>query len=668
MKPFYSLIFSLFLATHLAASSSTSGLHLDWLNPKINPSQNFYEFANGTWQKQNPIPAAYSYWSVGFILQEQNIKLTHQLVEDVAKSTHSVDSVEEKLGNFYQSGMDETTIEKLGATPLQAEFSRIDSMNQVSDLQPELAHLQLLGVDAPFSFDQMQDFTDSKQVIGVASQSGLGLPDRDYYLKKDKKSVEIRKEYQAHIGRMFKLLGDDAEHAQHAADVIMSMETAFAKASLSQIEQRDPHAVYHLMTLDQLQKITPHFDWKLSFADLGYPNIKQINLATPKFFAFMDMQLNDTSLDDWKTYLRWHLLHATAPFLSKPFVNETFCMTKKLTGKKELLPRWRRVMAAENNALGFAIGKLYVEKMFPTSSKQAVQKIVDRIHAALEADLKTVAWMTPETRQAALNKLRLMHYRIGYPNKWRDYSALQIDRGPYVLNVLRSSEFLKRYALNKMGKPVNKDEWDMLPQQVNAYYDPSRNEFNLPAGILQSPFYSPDASEAVNYGAIGAIIGHEMTHAFDDEGAKFDGQGNLKNWWTKEDVKKFQSATACIVDQFSQYKLDGLAVQGKLVAGEAIADLSGISVAYNAFHALPDYAKALTLDGTTPDQQFFLSYAHAWAANMRPEQSRLLIIVDPHPPMLYRVNGTIANMPQFQAAFALASKGPMINQNRCRVW
>jgi len=664
-------IFSLYTTSLLGATQQDiSGLHLDWLDKSVQPAQDFFEFANGTWRKQNPVPSAYPVWSVMAALEEKNLAVVHQLVEDInTHPTHPVDAITQKIGDFYYSGMNETAINKAGATPLQPEFLRIEEIKQLPELQKEIAHLQLMGIDAPFDFGQMQDFTNSSQVIGVASQGGLGLPDRDYYLKKDKKFAAIRLFYKNHILKMFELLGDTPENAAREAQIVIDIETAFAKASISRVAARNPRTVYHLMTLSQLQKITPNFNWQVFFTDLGYPEIKQINLSTPKFFNFMNAQLKNTSLDDWKIYLRWHLIQATAPFLSQPFVDESFALSQKLTGTQLLLPRWERVIDEENGALGFAIGKLYVEKMFPPSSKAAVQTMLTNIRNALKNDLKTLPWMTPATRQAALKKLDLMEERIGYPDQWRDYSKLYIDRGSYILNVMRSSEFLTHYELNKIGKPVDKNEWDMLPQQVNAYYDPSRNNLNIPAGILQPPLFDPKASSAVNYGAIGFIMGHEMTHAFDDEGAQFDGYGNLKNWWTAEDLKKFHLATNCISNHFSQYKIEnGLAVQGQLITGEATADLGGLTLAFKACQASADYAHAKTIAGFMPDQQFFLGAAHVWASNIRDEESRRRIITDPHPPAHYRVNGTFANMPSFQTAFNIPNTSPMVNQDRCIIW
>ncbi len=663
-------IFSLYTLPLLAADATpqdASGLHLEWLDRSVSPAQDFFEFANGSWRKQNPVPAAYPIWSVMAALGEKNLNLIHQLITEI--SAPPPESIPQKISDFYYSGMDEATIDKLGTTPLQPEFLRIEHIKKISELQHEIAHLQLVGIDVPFGFGQMQDFANSHQVIGVADQSGLSLPDRDYYLKKDKKFADIRQAYTTHIIKMLELLGDSPEEATHEAKTILAIETALAKASISRIEARNPHAIYHLMTLTQLQNVTPNFDWRLFFADIGHPEIKQINLSTPRFFTFMNTQLKNIALKDWKIYLRWHLIQATAPFLSKPFVDESFSLAQKLTGTKVLLPRWKRVVHEENSVLGFAIGKLYVEKMFPPSSKKAVKTMLTHIRTALKNDLKTLSWMTPATREAALKKLDLMEERIGYPDKWRDYSKLRIDRGSYILNIMRSAEFLTRYELNKIGKPVDPTEWDMLPQQVNAYYDPSRNNLNIPAGILQPPLFDPKASAAVNYGAIGSIMGHEMTHAFDDEGAQFDSYGNLKNWWTGEDLKKFQLATRCIANHFSHYKIeDGLSVQGKLVTGEATADLGGLMLAFKAYHASSDYAKAKVIEGFTPDQQFFLGAAHVWALNIRPEAARLRIITDPHPPAHYRVNGTFANMPQFQTAFNVPDNSPMVNQDRCVIW
>jgi len=441
---------------------------------------------------------------------------------------------------------------------------------------------------------------------------------------------------------------------------------------MPRVQMRNPENIYHPMDLAALAAATPQFTWQGYFGAVGHPEIKSINLATPDYFKAVSGDLSTVPLSDWKTYLRWQLVHSFAPYLSKPFVDENFELTKAVTGSQELLPRWKRVITEEDEAMGFAIGKVFVDRKFPPASKNAVVEILHSIRDALKTDLGNLAWMSPATRQAAIKKLDLMGERIGYPDKWRDYSALKIVRGPYVTNVIAANVFLQTRELNKIGKPVDKDEWDMTPQTVNAYYDPSMNNINFPAGILQPPFFDPHAPMAVNYGAIGFVMGHEMTHGFDDQGSRFDPQGNLlpdPGWWTPDDFAKFKQATSCISDHFSQYTVNGdMHVQGKLVTGEATADLGGLTLAYRAFHASKAYKHAKTIDGFTPDQQFFLGAAHVWAQSVRPEESARLVTIDPHPPGIYRVNGTFANMPQFQAAFHVPDGSPMVNKDRCVIW
>jgi putative endopeptidase len=657
-------------ATALAAGAVNSDpLHPDWLDTQASPAQSFYQYANGGWQKRHPIPAAYSSWGTFNILQIRNQKITQELIESAAKAHAPPGSTEQKVGDFYASGMDEQLIERVGVGALSPELDGIAGIRNISELQREVAHLQMIGVDAMFGIGEMQDFKDSTKVIGTAGQGGIGLPDRDYYLEQDPKLKQIRAEYRAHLARTFQLLGDGKVQAAREADTVMAIETGLAKASMSRVEQRNPRAIYHVMSLVELDRNVPNFSWSGYFREIGYPQIKSINLAMPKFFGALGQDLRSVPLDQWKVYLRWRLIDAFAPYLSKPFVDENFRMQSALSGAQKLLPRWQRVISAEDDALGFAVGKLYVEKEFPPSSKAEVLGILHNIRTALKTDLTTLPWMTPATRQAAIAKLDLMGERIGYPDKWRDYSTLRIDRGPYVLNVLRANEFEQRRELNEIGKPVDRNEWEMTPQEVNAYYFPPMNNINFPAGILQPPFFDPKAPLALNYGAIGWVMGHEMTHGFDDEGSQFDGHGNLKNWWTAQDAKRFHAATSCISNQFSGYTVDGdLHVQGKLVTGEATADLGGLMLAWRAFHASSAYKDAKTIDGFTPDQQFFIGAAHVWASNMRPAEARLRVTVDPHAPDLYRVNGTLANLPQFQQAFHIPAGSTMVNAQRCVIW
>jgi putative endopeptidase len=663
------------LVTTIGCSTSfavepTNTLHLDWIDSKVPLQQNFYGYANGNWQKQHPIPPEYASWSVFHELYEDNLKKIRQILEQAAADKKAVPgSIEQKVGDFYYSGMDEERINKLGATPLSDEFLRINTLSSTKELPAELAHLHLLGVNALFSFGSMTDFANSTQQIAAIMQGGLGLPDRDYYLKKDKKFTAIRNAYEQHITRMFILLGETPAKASSNAVTVLALETALAKASLSQTAQRDPHAIYHLMSVSEIENMTPNFSWQAYFSQLKHPEINHANVGMPHYIRIMHNLINAYSINDWKIYLRWHVIDTYAPYLSKPFVDDDFRMTTALTGAEKLSPRWKRVVNTENGALGFAVGELYVQKYFSEKAKENVLTMILNIRQALQNDLMALKWMSPSTRKAALNKLSHMEERVGYPDKWWDYSSLMIDRTSYLLNVMRANEFLTTRDLNKIGKPIDKTEWDMTPQTINAYYNPSMNNINIPAGILQPPFYDPNAPAAVNYGAIGFVIGHEITHGFDDQGAKFDANGNLHDWWTPLDLQKFKTATQCIVNQFSNYTVaDNLQVNGKLVVGEATADLGGLTLAYRAFHASKDYQTSPTLQGLTPDQLFFLSMAHTWANNTRPEQARNLITTDPHPPGLWRVNGTLANMPAFQAAFHLDDNRFMANRHRCIIW
>ncbi|MGH8397747.1 MAG: M13 family metallopeptidase [Gammaproteobacteria bacterium] len=653
-----------------ATAADAQGLHLSWLDKSVSPSRNFFEYANGTWQKDNPIPPAYARWSQFSILQKHNQEVIHQILEDAAKNTQAKPgSDEQKIGDFYASGMDETAINKAGIEPLKQEFERIDSIENPKQLLAEIAHLQMIGVNALFGFGPMQDLKNSSKVIAAAEQGGLGLPDRDYYLNQDPNSAKIRTAYVQHIANSFLLSGDPMYEAGRKSSIVMDIETSLATASMSRIKRRDPKATYHVMTLVKADKLTPNFSWQTYLADIGHPEIKSVNLAMPNFFKAMSRDLARRPLSDWKTYLRWQLLNAYEPYLSTPYVDEDFKMQSALNGTTEQLPRWQRVIDAEDDALGFAVGKLYVEKNFPPSSKEDALEILHSIRAALKSDLSTISWMSHKTRKAAITKLDMMGERIGYPDKWRDYSALDVNRGSYALNVMRANEFENNRELNKIGKPVDKNEWFMTPQTVNAYYSPHQNNINFPAGILQPPFFDPNAPMAVNYGAIGAVMGHEMTHGFDDQGSKFDGNGNFKNWWSEVDRLRFDKNVRCIAKQFSSYTVDGkVHVQGKLVTGEAIADLGGLKLSWIAFHASPYYKTAKTINGFTPDQQFFLGFAHVWASNTRPEELLRRVTVDPHPPQEDRVNGTLANLPQFQQAFNIPVGSPMVNKKRCVIW
>jgi putative endopeptidase len=646
------------------------GLYLNWLDRSVAPAKDFFQFANGGWIKSHPIPPDRAYWGVDTLLEQQNQIFIRDLIESLARENWAAGTAQRKIADFYASGMDERAIDAAGATPLAPELARIAAIATRDELPQALAHLLSIGVEAPLSIGQMQDFEDSTRVIAVASQSGLGLPNRDYYLQDEAAFKTARTAYVAHVARMLVLLGDTAPAAAAEAKAIMALETRLARASMPDVEQRQPHAIYHPMTLEAAHAIAPHLQLRHMLGELSAPQIDSLNVGMPEFLKAVDREIADTSLADWRAYLRWQLLDTYAPYLSAPFVAEDFRMTAELTGAEELQTRWLRVLRAEDDALGFAIGQLYVVQKFPPAWKEAAAVIVTRIRDALHDDLNTLSWMSPATRSAAQQKLDLMQLRIGYPEQWRDYAGLAVDRGPYVLNVMRANAFEVQRQLAKIGKPVDRSEWYMTPQTVNAYYDPSMNSLTVPAGILQPPYFDLRFSDPVNYGATGAAIGHEMTHGFDDEGAQFDGYGNLKNWWAPQDLARFHAATQCIAEQYSLFTVgSGMHVQGALVTGEATADLGGLMLAWQALHApSATPARPPAAGEFTPDQQFFLAFAHSWASVTRLKQAEKMVTTDPHPPVEDRTNGTLANSPDFQAAFGILDQSPMVKAHRCVIW
>jgi putative endopeptidase len=643
------------------------------LDTSCKPCEDFNKFANGGWIARNPIPAAYPRWGNFNKLDEQNQEKLREILEDAAKSAKAAKgSNAQKIGDFYASGMDTNKIEAEGIKPLAAELARIDKINDLPALQAAIARLQSLGVRAPFVFGARQDFKNSTQIIAQASEAGLGLPDRDYYVKDDAKSKQVRDAYAAHVQSMFALLGDDAERAAAAAKVVMTIETRLAQRSMTRVQRRQPEAVYHKMEMAQLKEVMPNFSWPAYFKSINHTEITTVNIDNPEFFKEVNKALTEISPADWKTYLRWHLINVAAPYLSSKFEQEDFNFNKVLTGTPEMLPRWKRVVRATDRSLGEALGEIYVQKTFTPEAKARALAMVGNLIAALKNDLTTLAWMSQTTRQRATAKLEAFAKKIGYPDRWRDYSALAIDRGAYVLNVLRANQFAFNYDLGRIGKPVDRTVWGMSPPTVNAYYNPSMNEIVFPAGIMQPPFFDPQADDAINYGGMGAVIGHEMTHGFDDQGAKFDPQGNLENWWTAEDLKNFQERTACIVKQFDSYEVEpGLHENGKLVAGESIADLGGLTLAYAAFKkSFEGHPHPKAIDGFTPEQRFFLGWAQIWASNVRPEYARLLTQIDPHPLGRFRVNGPLSNMPEFAQAFGCKAGEAMVRPpgDRCQIW
>lgn len=663
------------LATVLAALCVATVGRAD-LDPKnfdlsVQPKDDFDQFANGGWKKANPVPAAYSRWGAFNEVDEHNKTGLHAILERTANAEQRT-QIEQQVGDFYASGMDEKAIAAAGLAPLRPELEHIAEIQTATEVQAEIARLHVYQVNAGFFLTSEQDPKNSVMMIAGAGQGGLSLPDRDYYLLPDEKSKKLREQYVAHVAKMLELAGDSAAVAQAGAQTVMKIETELAKASKRRVELRDPVANYHKMPLAEVQALTPHFDWKAYFTTAGFAAPGEIDIGQPDFFKAFDAQIAGVSVDEWKTYLRWHLLHAMAPFLSQAFVDENFAFFgKTLTGAQELRERWKRVLDTEDGLLGEALGQLYVKDYFPPESKARMLKLVGNLRSALHDRIESLEWMDETTKAKALAKLDAFGVKIGYPDKWIDYSSLKIDRGPYVLNVLRARAFDHHRDLAKVGQPVDRTEWDMSPPTVNAYYNPTMNEIVFPAGILQPPFFDAKADDATNYGGIGAVIGHEMTHGFDDQGRQFDAQGNLTDWWTPESAAKFKERSAAIVKQFNAYvSVDDLHVNGELTQGENIADLGGLKIAYAALQKALVGQKRQEIGNFTEEQRFFLSWATVWHTNIRPEEARRLVRVDPHSPAHFRVIGPLSNLPEFYKAFDIPVGAPMRRapEERVSIW
>jgi predicted metalloendopeptidase len=654
------------------------------MDTSIKPQDDFYLYANGGWIKHNPIPPEFSRWGSFNMLAEQNNDALHKIVEKTAAVAPKVAAKPnpekatevdlQKVGDFYASGMNEKAVDGARVTPLADEFKRIDALKDRGDVLKEIAHLHAIGMTAFFRFSSNQDAKNSTMVIAQAFQGGLALPDRDYYTKEDASSKKIRDQYVEHMTKMFTLLGDTAQQAAERAAKVMAVETSLAKPARTRVALRDPQKNYNKMKQAELQALTPDLNWADYFKEIKLTEPGDINVGQPDFFKAANDVFKTVSIDDWKIYLRWHLLHGMAGNLSKDFVEEDFnFFSKTLTGAQQLKPRWKRVVAKTDEELGESLGKLYVADYFPPEAKARALEMVNNLKEALADRIKTLEWMDDATKQEALKKLAAFTVKIGYPDKWRDYALLKIDRGPYALNVLRGETFERNRQLTKIGKPVDRSEWGMTPPTVNAYYNPNRNEIVFPAGILQPPFFDPKADDAVNYGGIGAVIGHEMTHGFDDRGRQYDAVGNLRDWWSPESAKAYIERSKAIVTQYSGYEpLPGLHINGELTQGENIADIGGVKIAYMALQ------KALAkkggtpekIDGFTPEQRFFLSFAQIWRNNQRDEDLKLRLNTDPHSPGRFRTIGPLSNFVEFQKAFDLPDNCPMIRpvDQRVNIW
>jgi len=661
------------MATTLGARvPGVHGIHPSYMDLSVSPCLDFFQYANGVWLKDNPIPPDQGAWGGFNEVKERNRAILRSILEQAAAAGAPAGSPGQVVGDFYASGMDTRAIEQAGLAPLEPALARIEAIRNGHDLAAAIAQAHLEGAGPAFGFSVGPDDKRATATIAQFAQGGLGLPDRDCYTNQDDKSRELRAAYQAHVARMFGLMGDPPRLAKARAGIVLALETRLAGASMTRVQRRDPNAIYHRMTMAELAEAAPGFQWGAYCQTLGL-GPERVLVRQPGFFRELSAMVREIPLPQWKTYLRWRTLSAVASCLGSRFEREHFAFYgTTLNGIRTLSERWKRVQDATDQALGDALGRLYVERAFGPGAKERALTLVATLRQALEARIRDLDWMTASTRAAALAKLEALTVKIGYPERWRDYAGLAVARSGYLANVVRARVFESRRDLAKLGHPVDRGEWEMTAPTVNAYYNPLMNEIVFPAGILQPPFFDPEADDAVNYGAIGMVIGHEMTHGFDDEGRQYDAQGNLKDWWTPEDTEAFAARTGLVERQFDALEaLPGVKVNGKLTLGENIADLGGLRIAYAAFQqSLRGKARPAALDGFTAEQRFFLSFAQAWQFQAREEVVRLRAMVDPHAPPRFRVNGPLANLPEFSQAFGCGEGTAMNNPTAVRpvIW
>ncbi|HEX2688292.1 MAG TPA: M13 family metallopeptidase [Kofleriaceae bacterium] len=653
-------------------ATAQHGVYVADLDRAADPCTDFYEYANGTWRKDNPIPAEMPRWSRRWQAGENAKGRLKDILDEVsARKDWPRASVEQLIGDFYGGCMDQARIDQRGAEPMRPLLAEIDQLRDPAGVGRMIARLHAIGIAVPFGVYGSSDLHTPTEVIAWINASGLGLPDRDYYVKTEARFAEAREKYLVHVATMWRLAGHDEASARRAADTVMAIELGFARASLDNVALRDPAAIDHAMTLAELAKLTPRFDWAAYFRSIGVKPAA-LNVTEPAFLAEFERQLEATSVADWKTYLAWHVINAAAPALSQPFVDESFAfLGKYLAGTQEMKPRWKRCVEATDGLLGEALGKKYTDKYFPPAAKARMQQLVGNLLAAMHDTIEHLDWMSPATKQRALAKLATFRPKIGYPDKWKDYRSIPVHRDQYWESALAAQQWNVADNLSTIGKPLDRGRWGLTPPTSDAYYNPSLNEIVFPAGILQPPAFSMDAVDAVNYGAIGVVIGHEISHGFDDQGAQYDDQGRLNNWWSKDDLEKFHARGQCVVDQFEHYFIEpNIHHNGKLVLGESIGDLGGVNLAYRAFQKAQQQAPAPTIDGFTPDQQFFIAWAQFRGDAIRPETQRLMIQGDPHPIAKYRVIGPLSNVPEFGAAFSCKADAAMIraSDQRCAVW
>jgi putative endopeptidase len=666
-----------------AQQQATPAKSMHALDPKlmdtnVDPCVNFYQYSCGGWLKQNPIPQDESSYGRFSQLMDENELVLKAILEKAAAGGSARSPNEQKIGDYYAGCMNVDAVNEAGLKPLQPLLDRIAALTSKDELPELTAYLDGIGVNSLFSFGSQQDYKDATQQIAMVDQTELGLPEKGYYERKDDKSVELRNQYQAHVARIFALLGETQPQAAKDAETVLKLETALAGYSLSNVERRDPASLYHMMNLVKFDSSTPAFHFAQFLSAVQAPPVQSLNVAVPAYFAGLNHLLESTSLDEWKTYLRWALIrHLPSTALPQALDKESFDFYGKvLDGQPEQKTRWKRCVSETDDALGEALGQVFVEQRFSPQDKQRTLKLTQDVEAAMGRDIEQLDWMSAATKARAEEKLHAVANKIGYPDKWRDYSTLAVTRGDALGNALRAAAFEEKRDIAKIGKPVDRGEWDMSPPTVNAYYSPQMNDINFPAGILQPPFFDDSQDDAVNYGSVGSVIGHELTHGFDDEGRQFDGKGNFEDWWSAADSKQFTERADCVVNEFNGFvAVDDLHVNGKLTLGENLADLGGLKLAFLAYL---DRAQKAGVDlkqkgspeygGLTPDQQFFVAFGQHWCENVRPEDLRLGIETDPHSPAKFRVNGVVLNLPEFQRAFACKTGQPMAPANRCEVW